>query len=282
MIGIYSITNKLNNKRYIGQSIDIETRIKRHFRELRRGVHHCHHLQRAFDKYGEDNFETEILLICNENDDLNEKEKEYIEKYDSYRNGYNLTMGGKGDSGLIVTDEFRAKMSKLVRGEKNPNYGNKWAQEMKNHLSEKFSDGSRKGENNKRAKKIIRVEDCRVYEYIDKAAKEIGLKNGASITRCLNNRSFIAGGYHFVLYSDEMFNLLSNEDKKFEYLCECYKENASSVTIADMKNKIFYSKHDFIKMINRELHITTREISNILKNEKIIEFGNNIYQLLVA
>ena len=74
MIGIYSITNKLNNKRYIGQSIDIETRIKRHFRELRRGVHHCHHLQRAFDKYGEDNFETEILLICNENDDLNEKE----------------------------------------------------------------------------------------------------------------------------------------------------------------------------------------------------------------
>ena len=54
MIGIYSITNKLNNKRYIGQSI---ARIKRHFRELRRGVHHCHHLQRAFDKYGEDNFE---------------------------------------------------------------------------------------------------------------------------------------------------------------------------------------------------------------------------------
>ena len=47
MIGIYSITNKLNNKRYIGQSI---ARIKRHFRELRRGVHHCHHLQRAFDK----------------------------------------------------------------------------------------------------------------------------------------------------------------------------------------------------------------------------------------
>lgn len=35
-------------------------------------------------------------------------------------------------------------------------------------------------------------------------------------------------------------------------------------------------------MINRELHITTREISNILKNEKIIEFGNNVYQLLVA
>ena len=103
-----------------------------------------------------------------------------------------------------------------------------------------------------------------------------------SITNKLNNKRYIGQSIDFVLYSDEMFNLLSNEDKKFEYLCECYKENASSVTIADMKNKIFYSKHDFIKMINRELHITTREISNILKNEKIIEFGNNIYQLLVA
>ena len=77
MIGIYSITNKLNNKRYIGQSIDIETRIKRHFRELRRGVHHCHHLQRAFDKYGEDNFDFYIIEKCEESQ-LLDKEQNYI------------------------------------------------------------------------------------------------------------------------------------------------------------------------------------------------------------
>ena len=41
MIGIYKIENKVNGKVYIGQSIDIETRIKRHFRELRKGIHHC-------------------------------------------------------------------------------------------------------------------------------------------------------------------------------------------------------------------------------------------------
>lgn len=282
MIGIYSITNKINNKRYIGQSIDIETRIKRHFRELRKGIHHCHHLQRAFNKYGEENFETEILLACNDNHGLDEKEKEYIEKYDSYNNGYNLTMGGKGDCGLIVTDEFRARMSALVKGDKNPNYGHRWTQEMKNHLSKKFSDGSRKGKNNARATKIIRVEDCHVYDYIAQAAKESGLKGGASIARCLRNKSFVAGGYHFILYSDEMHDFLSDEDNRFEYLCECYKNSRSSVTIVDIKNKIFYSKYDFIKKINHELHIPTRELSNMLTNKKAIKFGDNVYQLLVA
>ena len=63
-----------------------------------------------------------------------------------------------------------------------------------------------------------RIADARCH-------KRMGLKNGTSITRCLNNKSFIAGGYHFVLYSDEMFDFLSNEDNRFEYLCECYKEN---------------------------------------------------------
>ena len=44
MTGIYSIINIVNNKRYIGQSINIEERVKRHFRELRKGIHHNHHL----------------------------------------------------------------------------------------------------------------------------------------------------------------------------------------------------------------------------------------------
>lgn len=109
MIGIYSIVNKIDGKRYIGQSIDIETRIKRHFRELRNRNHHSKYLQRAFDKYGEESFETEILFTCEETCNLDELEKDFIKKYDSYRNGYNLTIGGKGDTGLIVTDEFRKK-----------------------------------------------------------------------------------------------------------------------------------------------------------------------------
>jgi len=57
MIGyLYIITNKVNGKKYIGKTNDINRRITRHFIDLKRGNHHSHKLQRAFNKYGKDNF----------------------------------------------------------------------------------------------------------------------------------------------------------------------------------------------------------------------------------
>ena len=52
-IGIYQIQNKINGKIYIGQSIDIEKRLKQHLRYLRKSQHYNSHFQNAFDKYGE-------------------------------------------------------------------------------------------------------------------------------------------------------------------------------------------------------------------------------------
>lgn len=51
-IGIYQIQNKINGKIYIGQSIDIEKRLKQHLRYLRKSQHYNSHFQNAFDKYG--------------------------------------------------------------------------------------------------------------------------------------------------------------------------------------------------------------------------------------
>lgn len=282
MIGIYSITNKINNKKYIGQSINIEERIKRHFRDLKSGCHHSKHLQNAFNKYGEENFVSEVLFECKSIQELDEKEIEFIKKYDSFHNGYNLNEGGAGNRGVIFSDETREKIRQLVTGEKNPNYGHKWTQKMKDDLSKKFSDGSRKGGNNARAVKVIRVEDCRVYDYMGQAARDIGLKDVYSISRCLTHKSYVAAGYHFVQYSKGIFEFLSNEDNRFIYLCYCYMENDSKNIIADIKNKTFYTKCEFIKKINHEFRITTREISNILKTNNVIRFGENVYQLLVA
>lgn len=52
-IGIYQIKNKINGKVYIGQSINIEKRLKRHLNDLRKLKHRNQHLQNAFNKYGE-------------------------------------------------------------------------------------------------------------------------------------------------------------------------------------------------------------------------------------
>jgi group I intron endonuclease len=65
--GIYSILNKLNNKTYIGSSCDIERRWRHHRQNLNKGIHHCIHLQRAWNKYGEKHFIFNIEQQCKRN-----------------------------------------------------------------------------------------------------------------------------------------------------------------------------------------------------------------------
>lgn len=92
MIGIYKITNNINGHSYIGQSVDI----LRRWRDHRSKSYTQHYpLQKAFVKYGIDNFTFEVLEECSF-EELNEKEQYYILKYDTYVNGYNATTGGQG------------------------------------------------------------------------------------------------------------------------------------------------------------------------------------------
>lgn len=281
MRGIYSIKNITNNKEYIGKSVNIEERIKTHKRELKRGHHHNSHLQRSYNKYGEECFEYSILYEAREDEDLDFLEMKFIEERESYTNGYNSTKGGGGDLGLIITDEFREKMKQLVMGEKNPNYGHKWTPEMKSHLSQLFSDGSRKGGNNARAVKVIRVEDCKVFETQGEAAHDIGLSSGSSITLCLDKRSRVANNYHFIEFSEENLSFLEKEENRFSYLCQCYTE-ADKPFIADMTNHKFYKKYEFINFINKTEHIPKRKIESILCESKNFIIGKIEYQLLVA
>ena len=95
MIGIYKIQNKINNKIYIGQSIEVEERIKEHkripFRENR--PTYFYSLYSDMRKYGIENFSFEIIEECKK-DELNKKEEYYIQQYNSFQNGYNQTPGG--------------------------------------------------------------------------------------------------------------------------------------------------------------------------------------------
>ena len=64
--GIYTITNTLNGKMLIGQSKNIEKRLIQHLTKLKGNYHENSFIQRAFNKYGENNFEFSILIECNE------------------------------------------------------------------------------------------------------------------------------------------------------------------------------------------------------------------------
>jgi group I intron endonuclease len=91
---IYKITNKLNKKCYIGQTInDVEKRWKYHRMSIGTQTG-CPGIRRAFEKYGLENFKFEVLIICFD-ENMSNYEKEYIKKFDSYNNGYNMTHGGE-------------------------------------------------------------------------------------------------------------------------------------------------------------------------------------------
>ena len=136
--GVYIITNTANGNRYIGSSTDIHRRWVTHVRELNRGVHGNQKLQRAWDKYGESNFEFTVLLVCDKSDTLL-NEQQYL---DNIKPEYNIcvcataSMRGRkmseehkrniGDArkGYIMSDEQKRKLSEAHKGKH-------WTEEQK-------------------------------------------------------------------------------------------------------------------------------------------------------
>jgi hypothetical protein len=92
--GIYKITDQTTQKVYIGQSVDISTRIKQHIkRGLGAETPLKNKLYPAMDEIGVENFTFEIVEQCSRNM-LNEKEKFWIDYFDSKNFGFNVTAGG--------------------------------------------------------------------------------------------------------------------------------------------------------------------------------------------
>lgn len=108
MACIYSITNQLDGKRYVGQTVQRpERRFTLHRNQARRG--HGHYLHRAMRAHGEEHFVLEVLEQCDVSV-LDEREKFWIARLDTFKNGYNLNEGGKGNRGRHHTEEERALM----------------------------------------------------------------------------------------------------------------------------------------------------------------------------
>lgn len=98
-IGIYKIENKITHQVYIGQSIDIKSRWIAHkcpgtWNNSNKPSYY-YRLYTAFREYGLNNFDFSIIEECKK-EELDEKEKYWIKYYNSYLNGYNMTIGGSG------------------------------------------------------------------------------------------------------------------------------------------------------------------------------------------
>jgi group I intron endonuclease len=131
---IYKITNTINNKCYIGETIkdNPNSRWLSHKSSIKRKCG-CPLLMKAFEKYGEDAFKFEVLIICFD-EDVFKFEKEYIKKYNSLSpNGYNVAEGGK----------FNAHFK-----------GKKHSEETKNIMSIKSKEYNNREEVKERARRV--------------------------------------------------------------------------------------------------------------------------------
>lgn len=124
MIGIYRIKNLLNNKCYYGSSKNIKNRWLKHKNELNKGKHINIILQRAWDKYGGDNFSFEVVEECDENI-LLEREQYYLDLNPHYNiglksnGGDNLTKNPNKD--IIInkmTNSIRERYKSMTDEEK--------------------------------------------------------------------------------------------------------------------------------------------------------------------
>lgn len=94
--GIYKIENILNNKKYIGQSVDIMQRFRQQRYVLRHNISKNERLQFEYNQYGEENFTFQIIELCEESN-LDERECYYISLYNTldFNFRYNIETGGK-------------------------------------------------------------------------------------------------------------------------------------------------------------------------------------------
>lgn len=111
---VYMHTNKLNNKKYIGITKQpVERRWKKGW-----GYDKNTYIWKAIQKYGWDNFDHDILEENLTHKEANEKERYYIEYYNSSNAsyGYNLTLGGDGFFGMERSEKTKEKISNSLKG----------------------------------------------------------------------------------------------------------------------------------------------------------------------
>lgn len=222
--GIYCIENSITGKKYIGQSRNINDRWYKHKSELNHNVHDNDYLQNAWNKYGEENFRFYILDQCDEND-LDEKEKYYIELHDTLNreHGYNLKSGGQ-NGGAKASEYVRQKQSKALResyqnnddlrnkrktdaleqwadpeikekimGSNNGMYGKHHTEEARKKISEKHKG---KISPHRIIVPIVCVELDQVFECPADAAKMFSL-NSTNILHVCRGLRKTCGGYHW-------------------------------------------------------------------------------------
>lgn len=131
--GIYWIRNLVNNKLYIGSAVNFNDRKSLHIKMLTQNHHHSIKLQRAWNKYGSVAFEFKLIEET-EKTQLREREQYWIDKYDSFNNGYNCTPSAHNMTGFKHSEKSKKLIGQVQKGRVSNRKGAKLSDETRHKL----------------------------------------------------------------------------------------------------------------------------------------------------
>ena len=271
MIGyLYQITNTLNGKKYIGKTNDMKRRIGRHYADLQANRHHSHKLQRSYNKYGKENFKVTYEIFDNiTEEELSLKQQEYIQKYDSFYNGYNETFGGEGKSTAI---DFNTSILIYQIGQRYDGI---------RHLLSKYFNCDRTVISG-----IINRQSLSIVQYDQNKLKELIQKTGITEKYLKENYK---NNYDKLLTEEQVLTILSAIELKNYTQAACGKvygvtkdiiqKICSGKTYKQEMNKFkklsLEQKQKLANKIEKEtdiINIGTRKISKIKIDQNIVDY----------
>jgi group I intron endonuclease len=246
MAYIYRILNKISKKCYIGETKckDVTRRWNQHKQtiEINKG---CPALRDAVKKYGIDNFEFSVLIICFD-DERFKYEIEYIKKYNSVvPNGYNLTNGGEGGGfqGKTHTEEVKNG--------------------IKNKLKQKYIDNPELKKQMSERNKIVMSNP----EVRDKIKN--GILNSEKMKKNIEDKR--TGNYKQIKHTEERKNQISESLKKY-HASNVKNELNNKIKQCDMNNNLL-NEYTSISDASRKTSIQRKLISLYLRGKTNIAGG---------
>jgi group I intron endonuclease len=265
--GVYCIKNIITNKLYVGSSIDIENRIKQHKNMLKNNKHHSIKLQHSYAKHGENNFLFEIIEECDENL-LLEKEQDYINKLNSFNNGYNCSKHTQNPMlGRKHSEETKLKISESQSGEKHHFYGQTLSVEHKEKLRiaglGRIQTESTKQliSKNQKGKKLKPEHIQKIIDY--HTGKQLSENHKNKISESMKGEK---NHFYGQKHSEETLKLISDKKTGQKHTEET---KIKMINSAKIKDKSFYKNE------NRNIKISNAMLGNSFNNKKIIQIDND-------
>ena len=203
---IYKIINDFNDKVYIGKTMKTtEARKREHLCQLNDGTA----IHQSMLKHGIEHF-TWVPLEINifDKELLAQRECYWIEYYNSYYNGYNMTLGGEGGNGTHARNLVRWREENPDKVIENTEKLLQWREDHSEEVKRanqkaaeirkaKYGNSITQQANEATKKKVKCIETNKIYDSVTAAAQDIGGANGSHIGEVCNGKRKTAYKYHW-------------------------------------------------------------------------------------